>query len=273
MPAPLNNLCLHTITNKPWSVDQCIAAYAKAGIGGITLWRKDFEGQNLAQLRERIDSAGLELVSLCRGGFFVGKTKKERHAAIDDNLLMIDQAAAVGAPQIVLVCGAVPNKPLVAARKEIAEGIAAILPHAQSAGVKLSIEPLHPMYADNRSGVNTVAQANRIIDSLGSPAGLGIAVDAYHIWYHDALEEELRIAGERGRVFAWHLCDWRTPTVDLLNDRGIPGEGCIPLAQIGGWVRAAGFTGFDEIEIFSNYYWKMDQQEFLNLILEAYKKL
>jgi sugar phosphate isomerase/epimerase len=217
--------------------------------------------------------AGLEIVSLCRGGFFPAATAEGRQAALDDNRRCIDEAAALGAPLIVLVCGAVLGQPLEESRKQIAEGIAAVLPHADAAGVRLAIEPLHPMYADDRSAVNTVRQAHEICDALGSPAGLGIAADVYHIWWDPELREMIQLAGAKGRLHAFHLCDWRTPTTDLLNDRGLMGEGCIPIRQISSWVEEAGFKGQREVEIFSHKYWAMDQHEWLAATVEAYQKL
>ncbi|MDB6075526.1 MAG: Xylose isomerase, partial [Verrucomicrobiaceae bacterium] len=217
--------------------------------------------------------AGLEIVSLCRGGFFPAGDGAGRQKAIDDNKLCIDQAQALGAPLIVLVCGAVPGQPLAESRKQIGDGIAAVLPHAQAAGVKLAIEPLHPMYADDRSAVNTMRQAHEICDALGSPAGLGIAADVYHVWWDPELKAMIDLAGSTGRLDAYHICDWKTPTTDLLNDRGLMGEGCINIPEISGWVDAAGFTGYREVEIFSTKYWAMDQHQWLAKIVEAYKRL
>jgi sugar phosphate isomerase/epimerase len=216
--------------------------------------------------------AGLEIVSFCRGGFFPAKTAEGLQAAIDDNLLAIEQAHAIGAPLIVLVCGAVPGQPLAESRKQITDGIAAVLPAAQQAGITLAIEPLHPMYADDRSAINTMAHAHAVCDALGSPAGLGIAVDVYHVWWDDTLAAQIELAGSKGRLSAFHVCDWRTPTTDLLNDRGLPGEGCIPIREIKGWMNAAGFEGFNEVEIFSNRYWAMDQGEYLQKIAAAYRE-
>ena len=144
---------------------------------------------------------------------------------------------------------------------------------AEQAGVKLAIEPLHPMYADDRSAINTMRQAQEICDALGSPPLLGIAVDAYHVWWDPELEQQIQLAGRRNRLCAFHICDWRTPTLDLLNDRGLMGEGCINLHQISRWVDEAGFTGFREVEIFSQRYWEMDQHEFLDRISQSYLSL
>jgi len=173
----MSRLCVHTITTKPLTLEQCLAEYPQRGIGGITIWRQALEGRDLGAVQRQVADSGMELVSLCRGGFFPAPTAAARQSAIDDNLQAIEQAHAIGAPLVVLVCGAVPGQPLAESRKQITGGIAAVLPAAEQAGVKLSIEPLHPMYADDRSAVNTMRQAHEICDALGSPKSLGIAVD------------------------------------------------------------------------------------------------
>jgi sugar phosphate isomerase/epimerase len=272
MPLPdSSKLCVHTITTKPLPLETAIDAYRQIGINGITVWRQALEGRDPARTGHRIREAGLEIVSLCRGGFFPGPDQAARQAAIDDNLRAIDEAAELGAPLIVLVCGAVPGQPLVDSRQQIGDGIAAVLPHAAACGVKLGIEPLHPMYADSRSAINTMQQANDMCADLDSPY-VGVVVDVYHLWWDPALETELQRCGQAGRIFAFHVCDWKTPTIDMLNDRGLMGEGCIPLAQVRSWVEAAGFDGFNEVEIFSDHHWARDQQTFLTEIKEAYLK-
>ncbi len=269
----MQRLCVHTITTKPLSIEECLVQFPKRGVTGITIWRQALEGRDLAAVARQTSEAGLEVVSLCRGGFFPAKTSAERRKAIDDNLKAIEQAHAIGAPLIVLVCGAVPGQPLAESRKQIADGIAAVLPAAEQASVKLAIEPLHPMYADDRSAVNTMRQAHEICDALGSPKHLGIAVDVYHVWWDPELKAQIDLAGRTGRLHAFHICDWKTPTTDLLNDRGLMGEGCINLREISDWVDATGFTGHREVEIFSNKWWSVDQNDFLNQIAESYSNL
>lgn len=266
-------LCIHTITTKPWSTEDCIQRYADAGAGGITFWRYNLDNRDPAQVGRQAREAGLEIVSLCRGGFFPGSTAAARQAAIDDNRRCIEQARELGAPLIVLVCGAVPGQPLEESRKQVADGIAAVLPDAEAAGVKLGIEPLHPMYADDRSAVNTMRQANEICDRLGSHRLVGIAADVYHVWWDPELEQQIRLSAELQRLFAFHICDWKTPTTDLLNDRGLMGEGCINIRQISEWVDQTGFSGCREVEIFSNRYWSMPQEDWLNQICRAYDSL
>jgi sugar phosphate isomerase/epimerase len=262
-------LCIHTITTRPWAVELAIEKYAAAGVGGITVWRQALEGRDAAHVGRFIRDHGMSAVSLCRGGFFVARDGSARTAALDDNRRAIDEAAALGAPLVVLVCGAVPGLPLTEARLQIQEAIGALLPHASANGVKLAIEPLHPMYAGDRSAVNTLKQANDMCHALGS-SDVGVAVDVYHTWWDPDLEAEIRRCGANRWLLAFHVCDWLTPTTDMLNDRGVMGEGCIDLPAIRGWVEEAGFHGFREVEIFSNRLWALDQDAVLSRVLEAH---
>jgi sugar phosphate isomerase/epimerase len=263
----LSKLCVHTMTTKPWSLAEAAEGYTKAGVPAITVWRQALEPLGLKDSASLLKSSGLEVVSLCRGGFFPGETPTKRQDAIDDNLLAIEEAVEIGAPLIVLVCGAVPGQPLSESRKQIVEGIQAILPQVRDAGVKLAIEPLHPVYADDRSAVNTLGQANDMVELIGSKL-VGIAADVYHLWWDPELEQQIRRAGSS--IFAFHICDWRTPTRDILLDRGLMGEGCINIPQIRGWVEEAGFEGYNEVEIFSSEYWASDQETYLESIKLAY---
>lgn len=262
-------LCIHTITTKPWSIEEAAAHYAAAGVGGLTVWRESLEGRRPAEVGRMIRDHGLEIVSLVRGGFFPALEAEGRRQAIDENKRVIDEAAALGAPLVVLVSGALPQQPLEASREQISDGLAAVLPHAEAAGVRLGIEPLHPVYADSRSAVNTLAHANDLAEAFGS-AHLGVVVDVYHLWWDPGLEREIARCGRNGNLFAYHICDWKSPTEHILLDRGLMGEGCIPLRQIRGWVEAAGFNGYVEVEIFSERYWQHDQHTFLKQIQDAY---
>jgi sugar phosphate isomerase/epimerase len=266
----LARLCVHTITTKPWSLDEAADAYARAGVSGITVWRDALAGRDVSRAGEMLRSRGLTIVSLCRGGFFPYADRAGQLAAYEDNCQAIDHAAALGAPLLVLVCGALPGQSLARSRDQIRAGIEAVLPHAAAKQIRLAIEPLHPMYADSRSAINTLAQANDLALAIGSDY-VGVAVDVYHLWWDPALESEIRRAGRAGKLFAFHVCDWRTPTEDLLLDRGLPGEGCIPLREIRSWVEAAGFRGFIEVEIFSKTHWQSEQAPYLERIVQSYR--
>lgn len=270
-PRDLSQLCIHTITTKPWNIEEAAKNFSAAGVKGITVWRDALDGRNIQQTGRMLRDHDLSIVSLCRGGFFPNKDAGKRQTAIDDNRRAIEEAAQLGTSLIVLVCGADPSQSLEDSRKQIYDGIAAILPDAAAAGVKLAIEPLHPMYADTRSAINTIAQANDMAEAFDSD-WVGVAVDVYHLWWDNCLEKEIKRCGENGNLFAFHICDWKVPTTDLLFDRGLMGEGCIPVKQIRSWVVETGFKGFNEVEIFSNSYWKEDQEMFLKKIVEAYRE-
>ena len=265
----LSKLCVHTITTKPWAIEQSAEEFGKAGIGGISVWRDTLEGRDIAKTGNMLRSNGLEIVSLVRGGFFPSIDSVKRKKALSDNRLAIDEAEALGCPMLVLVCGAEPAISLEKSRDQIREGIEAILPYAANANVKLAIEPLHPMYADTRSGINTMEQANDMAEYFQS-AYVGVAVDVYHLWWDPQLEKEIYRCGKNDNLFAFHICDWLSPTVDMLNDRGLMGDGCINVKQIRGWVENAGFTGFNEVEIFSNKHWAENQNTYLKKIKNAY---
>jgi sugar phosphate isomerase/epimerase len=265
----LSQLCVHTITTKPWVIETAARNFSEAGVAGITVWRDALQGKDIRKVGHLLRDSNLRVVSLCRGGFFPQTDYRERMLAIDDNLKAIEEAEALGAPLIVLVCGASIGQSLEESRKQIAEGIEAILPSATAANIKLAIEPLHPMYADTRSAINTLAQANDMAEQINSPM-VGVAIDVYHLWWDPALQTEIARCGRNNNIFAFHICDWKTPTTDLLLDRGVMGEGCINIRQIRSWVEQAGFDGFHEVEIFSKKYWEEDQSHFLSKIKKAY---
>ena len=271
MPVDTDRLAVHTITTKPWSIEEAMEKFSASGVRGISVWKEAMEGRDWATTGNRIRAAGLSVVSTVRGGFFPDPSEAERQRRIDDNKALVEKSAALGSPLLVLVSGAHPGQSLDTSVNQIQNGIEAILPFAQQHGVRLAVEPLHPMYADNRSAIVTLRQANDLCSRIDHPS-LGVAVDVYHLWWDPELENEISRCGKLNKIFAFHVCDWKTPTLDFLNDRGLMGEGCIDIPKIRGWVEKAGFGGFIEVEIFSTRYWAMDQDEFLQMITKAYKE-
>lgn len=265
----LSRLCIHTITTKPWDFETAVKAYHAAGIRGITIWQDAIAGRDPLQVKALLDAHDMEVVSYCRGGFFPHPDPEQRQQALETNRKMIREAGGIGAPLLVLVCGAHQDQTLEQSRAQIQAGIEELIPLAAEQQVKLAIEPLHPMYADTRSAINTLKQANDMAAAIDSP-WVGVAVDVYHLWWDPDLEKEIYRCGKLGKLLAYHICDWRVPTEDLLLDREIMGKGCVPLKEIGQWVQKAGFGGFEEVEIFSTRYWAGDQQTFLEEIIEAY---
>jgi sugar phosphate isomerase/epimerase len=267
----LNKLCVHTITTKPLGFEEACIKYAQAGIKGITIWRDAIQNIPPSKVTETLRNNNLELVSYCRGGFFPHVNESKRIKAVEANKTMIREAASIQAPMIVLVCGAHPEQSLETSRDQIRDGIISCLPLAEELKVKLAIEPLHPMYADNRSAINTLMQANEMAEDIQSP-WVGVAIDAYHVWWDPDLEKQIERCGRNENIMAWHICDWKTPTNDLLLDRELMGEGCIDLKKISSWMKQAGFNGFHEVEIFSEHYWSQNQDSFIIKISDAFLK-
>lgn len=266
----LDKLCVHTITTKPLAFEEACSKYADHGVKGISIWRDAIKGLTPRNVRSSLERNGLTAVSYVRGGFFPSVDETRRKKAIEDNLEMLQEASDMEIPLLVLVCGSDPAQMLDTSREQIKRGIETILPVASNLGVRLAVEPLHPMYADTRSAIISLEQANEMTEFFNDEF-LGVAVDVYHLWFDHNLENQIQRCGENNSLYAFHICDWNVPTIDMLNDRGLMGEGCIPIKQIRGWVEKAGFTGFNEVEIFSEKFWSMHQDHFLKKMVHAYR--
>jgi sugar phosphate isomerase/epimerase len=258
-----------------WDMRQAVEGCLRHGITAIAPWRDQILTIGLSEARRLVEANGLRVTGVCRGGMFPAADLQGRQAAIEDNRRAIDEAAALRADCLVLVVGGLPkgSKDIAAARDMVAEGIAAVLPHARACGVPLAIEPLHPMYAADRACVNSLKQALDICDALGGD-GLGVAIDVYHVWWDPELPAQLARAGAANRILAHHICDWLVPTRDLLLDRGMMGDGVIDHRRIRAAFEAAGFHGPQEVEIFSrDDWWQRDGDDVLATCLERYETL
>jgi sugar phosphate isomerase/epimerase len=264
-----------------------IEACARRGIRAISPWRDQVAAAGLVTIANLVKAHGLELSGYCRGGMFPAADAAGRAAARDDNRRAVDEACELGAPCLVLVVGGLPgalaghaaHKDLALARAQVRDGIAELLDYARVARMPLAIEPLHPMYAADRACVNTLEQALDLCEALDPDgaaaarpkADLGVAVDVYHVWWDPKLQSQIERAGAR-RLHAFHVCDWLTPTTDLLNDRGMMGDGVIDIPRIRSWVEAQGFSGYSEVEIFStNDWWRRDHEEVLDTCIARHR--
>ncbi len=265
-------LALHTFTNQPWNIHECIENYARAGIGGISVWRETVAGQDLKKVRTHITDSGLDPISLVRGGFFTGEEPANRQEGVSKNLEAIAEAEALGLPMIVLVCGATPGQSPEENMEQIEEGIRSIIPAAEAANIRLAIEPLHPMYAGDRSAVASLRDANILAQKISHPL-VGIAVDTFHVWWEMDLELQIATCAANKHLFAFHICEFKPDFDHPLLDRGLPGEGVDATPRILEMVRRHGFIGLTEVEIFSRKYWAMNQHDFLGKILSSAENL
>jgi sugar phosphate isomerase/epimerase len=266
-----------------------IEACARRGIRAISPWRDQVAAAGLETISRLVKTHGLELSGYCRGGMFPAADAHGLRAARDDNRRAIDEACELQAACLVLVVGGLPgalegkpaHKDIALARSQVRDGIGELLEYARSARMPLAIEPLHPMYAADRACINTLEHALDVCDELdpylGAEAGqtegadLGVALDVYHVWWDPKLKAQIERAGGR-RLLAFHVCDWLTPTTDLLNDRGMMGDGVIELPKIRSWVEQQGFNGYSEVEIFSiDNWWRRDHGEVLDTCIERHR--
>ena len=274
-------LSLNTATvRKQGDLLQIIDACARQGIRAIDPWRDQVAAIGLERAVRAVRDAGLELSGYCRGGMFTSDASR-RTEMRDDNRRAVDEAKALGAPCVVLVVGGLPqfsrpgsapSKDLVVARTQVDDAIAEMMDYATSANVPLAIEPLHPAYAADRACVNTTKQALDICDRLdpGRTGALGVALDVYHIWWDPDVLPQIARAG-KDRLMAFHVCDWLVPTKDMLNDRGMMGDGVIDIKWLRHAVEAEGFAGYSEIEIFSESWWTKPLEEVIRTCIERHR--
>jgi sugar phosphate isomerase/epimerase len=261
----VSRISLNQITINRWTLAEAVDGCARQGIGWIGLWRDKVADHGLSASARLVRDAGLRVSSLCRGGFFPALDDAALRERRDDNRQAVDEAVALGAEVLVLVCGPAPDGDLERAREQVAEGIADLAPYAAKAGVKLAIEPLHPMYAGDRSVIVTLAEANTLAERFPVEQ-VGVIVDAYHVWWDPDLRAQVGRAA--GRILGYHVCDWLVPPPDHLLGRGMMGDGVIDLRRLRGLVEAAGFQGPIEVEIFNQAIWDAPGDEVLALIKE-----
>ncbi|MBD2845994.1 sugar phosphate isomerase/epimerase [Paenibacillus sp. IB182496] len=265
----IDRLSLNQITTNNWSLPEAVEGCVKAEVPWIALWRNKVEETGLAQSARLVREAGLKVSSLCRGGMFPAADAAGRAARIEDNKRAVEEAAELGAKTLVLVCGPSADKDIAEARKMVEDGIEQLVPFAESHGVTLGIEPLHPMYAAERSVIVTLAHANDIAARF-KPEQVGVVVDVFHVWWDPDLYPQ--IARAQGRILGYHVSDWIVPTPDMLLGRGMMGDGVIELRRIREAVEQAGYDGPIEVEIFNQAIWDRPGYEVLAEMKDRYLK-
>jgi len=263
---PLARLSFNQITVDPWTLEQAVRNCVRGGVPSIAVWRHKLNG-DVTRAAATVRNAGLQVSSLCRGGYFSAPTAEERKRRIADNRLAIEEAAILGAPVLVIVSGPPDGQSLSDARASVIDALRELLPDAEKAGITLGIEPLHPMYAAERSVVVTLKQANDIAEQLSSPAA-GVVIDAFHVWWDPELPAQISRA--RGRIAGFHVSDWPVPLPGILMGRALMGDGVIELRKLRELVDNAGYQGPIEVEIFNETVWHMPENEVMDLIARRF---
>jgi len=285
----MNRLSLNTATCKHLTLAQCVEVASKSGLEAIGVWRDRVQEVGVDQAAAMIREAGLRVSSLCRGGFITGRDSNQIVQAMADNRLAIDEAAILGTHELVMVVGGLPasfpmmglahtdtdtiDKDLVSARLRVEERIAELVPYARERGVRLALEPMHPLFTADRGVLTTLAQSLDIAADH-SPEEVGVVVDTYHVWWDPDLAPSIARAGREGRISSYQICDWILPlAANTLNSRGMMGDGYIDFPTITRWVAGAGYTGDIEVEIFNEDIWAQPSELTLAQMSTRYKAL
>lgn len=272
---PRTRLSLNTQTCKRLDLDQIIEVATDAGIEAVGVWRHLLIPDGVQLATRKLRDAGLRVSTLCRGGFLSALDPAERAAGLDDNRTAIDEAVQLGTRELVMVVGGLPSgsRDLAGARGRVREGLAALVPYAQQAGVRLALEPLHPMYVADRAVLSTLDQA---LDwAADFPAeSVGVTVDTFHLFWDPQVEAAIARAGAQGRIASYQVCDFNLPIApDALESRGMMGDGVIDFAPLTRAVAAAGYTGDVEVEIFNAEIWARDGADVVAEMIERYRDL
>jgi len=271
--AGLERLSLNQKTVDQWGVRQVVDGCARAGIGAVGLWREPVADVGLEKAAKLVRDAGLRVSTLCRGGFLTAADADGRAAALADNRRAVEEAAALGTGVLVLVVGGLPagDRDLPGARERVADAVAELAPHARAHGVRLALEPLHPMYCADRAVLSTLGQALDMAERFPVES-VGVAVDTFHIWWDPQVEAQIARAG--ARIATYQLADWVLPLpADVLLGRGYPGDGHVDFAALTAAVAAAGYAGDIEVEIFNADVWAQDGEEVVATVVERYRRV
>ncbi|GAB2539784.1 sugar phosphate isomerase/epimerase family protein [Gracilibacillus alcaliphilus] len=267
MTADVKRLSLNQITTDQWNLQQAVEGCLRNNIGWIAVWRHKIEEIGLKQAKKLIHDSGLQVSSICRGGMFPAATAKERSLRIDDNKRAIEEAAELGTDTLVLVCGPSADRDIDNARAQVADGIDQLVPYAKEYGVKLAVEPLHPMFAADRSVINTLDQATTIAEQY-DPTEVGVIVDVYHVWWDPNLYPAIERA--KGRVLGFHVSDWKVPMPDMFKGRAMMGAGVIEINRMRQAVEQTGYHGPIEVEIINQSLWDREGDEVLTEIKQRF---
>lgn len=270
-----SRLSINSATTKKWTLAQVVDGCVNAGVPSIGPWRDRVEEAGLDKAARLIKDAGLRVSSLCRGGFLTAPDAEGQAAALADNRAAILEAVALDTKELFLVVGGLApgEKDVVAARQRVADRLADLVPFAEEHGVRLVLEPLHPMYAADRALISTLGQALDLAAPFDSST-VGVAVDTFHVWWDPELKAQIERAGRENRIASYQVCDFNMPiAADPLLSRGYMGDGVVDFATIGTWVRDAGYTGDIEVEIFNQDIWDTDGNTVLATVKERYAEL
>ena len=268
-PLAINRLNIHQVTLNQCNFRESIECLSRHGIRETAVWLPRLEETGVAEAGRILRDNGIVATSVCADGLLTSAGNAEGSIVLDRNRRWLEQAAEIGATSMVTITGGLPEgvRDLDSMRAQALERLAALIPDARSAGVRLALEPLHPIVCGFRSVISTLGEALDALGQLESDDVMGIAFDSYALWWEVSLEEKIRRTAPH--LLCVHVSDWLQDTSDVRLDRGMPGDGLIDNRRIRGWLEQAGFSGSIEVEIFSERnWWKRPPDEVVETIID-----
>ena len=268
-------LCVHQVCIwKKSSFRESLECMARNGIFKTAIWKPLLDETELKTAKQNLIDSGVKAISMCPLVLLDEDAYPDPDTRLSCHQQFLEIAAELGVESVVVITGGLPSgsRDLKGQRLRVQEELSILIPLAKAAGVRLALEPLHPMVCGYRSVISTLSEANEILDSLDANETLGIAVDSYALWWDSSLEEQIERSGQR--LFNFHVSDWLPETRDVRLDRGMPGDGIIDNRMIRSWMEKAGFQGSVEVEILSEFnWWKQDPEVVLQSIVKSLTNL
>jgi sugar phosphate isomerase/epimerase len=266
----LERCSINSITLKSAGLRDLVRIASSHGVPGVALWRDVYNDVGSTAAAKVVRDAGLRVTSICRAGMFPAGSAAERDSIAADNRRAVEEAYDFRAECLVLVCGAARGRDLAGGREQIETGLRELAPYAAEAGVRLAIEPMHPMMISDRSAITSLTEANDLVERIAA-RNLGIALDAYHVWWDVSMATQIQRAGKT--LFSVQVCDWVTPIHGQLSSRGMPGEGVIDLQDFVSQADTAGYDGLIEIEVLSDHWWSTPVDQAAEAALGGFLKI
>ena len=271
----LEELCVHQVCIwEKSSFRESIECMARNGVFKTAVWKPLLDETELKSAKQNLIDSGVKAISMCPLVLLDEDAYPDPNGRLSSHRQFLEIAAELGVESVVVITGGLPSgsRDLKGQRLRVQEELSLLIPLAKATGVRLALEPLHPMVCGHRSVISTLSEANEILDSLDASETLGIAVDSYALWWDSSLEEQIERSGQR--LYNFHVSDWLPETRDVRLDRGMPGDGIIDNRLIRSWMEKAGFQGSVEVEILSEFnWWKQEPEVVLQSIVKSLPNL
>jgi sugar phosphate isomerase/epimerase len=262
-------LAVNQVTTYHWPFEEDLLGYARAGIDGVGLWRPKLEECGEEMAAELLAESQLAVSSLSWVGGFTGHNDYRFQEAVADAREMIATAGRLGAGCVVLVSGARAGHTFNHARRLLVAALDELGGFADQCGVRLAVQPMMRLFADDWTFLATIDETLGVLDACRHPE-VGMVFDVYHLWREPKLLERIRRIAPR--VALVQLGDWhREP--HSRYDRGMLGDGRIPLAEIVHAFTDSGYAGHFEVSIWSEQIWQSDYDQVLPLCRQRFEAL